>query len=197
MEGDGLRNMPLILILLILLLQASAAAADWNPDVLPKSMPAFLLGFAGGIALHEAGHLAVASSRGYQVHTEGVSLVYSPDFASRRDQLRISTAGFQAQWLASEAAFHYRAKAPDLTAGIITSHLAITAAYLTVLKDHPKGDLVGASHASGLTTGQLILIATIPAVLDGWRLFGTDVPAWVAPLSMSYKGGCLAAAWTY
>jgi hypothetical protein len=189
--------MPLLIILLVLTLQTTAFASGWNQDALPKSVPTFLLGFAGGIALHEMGHLAVASAEGYRVGNSGLSLVYSPAFRSNPDRLRVSTAGFQAQWLTTEAAFHYRAAAPDLTAGLISAHLAITAAYLAVLKNHPRGDTVGASRASHLSTDQLILIVTLPALLDGWRLLGTDVPAWVAPLSIGYKAGCLTAVWTY
>lgn len=186
-----------ITFLLLICLQTPLLAAGWNPDAVPDNMAGFLLGFAGGIALHEIGHLAVASAEGYSVHNDGLSLVYSPSFASRRDRLRVSTAGFQTQWLATEAAFYYRAKAPDLTLGVITSHLAITAAYLAVLKNHPQGDTFGASQASGLSTDQLLLIVAVPAILDGWRLFRTDVPSWVAPLSIGYKGGCLTAVWTY
>lgn len=182
---------------MLMYLQTPARAAGWNPDAVPNNVTSFLLGFAGGIAIHEIGHLAAASVEGYTVHNDGLSLVYSPSFSSRQDRLRVSSAGFQAQWLASETAFYYRAKAPDLAIGVITSHLAITAAYLTVLNKHPQGDIVSASQASRLSTGQILLIASVPALLDGWRLFGTDVPAWVAPLSIGYKSGCLAAIWTY
>ena len=184
-------------ILLLISLQAQANAAEWNPDAIPNNMTSFLLGFVGGIAIHELGHATVATAEGYKTHNDGLSLVYSPEFSSHRDRLRISTAGFQTQWLTTEAAFHYRAKAPDFTLGLITSHLAITAAYITVLKNHPQSDTVGASKSSGLSTDQIILIATVPAILDGWRLFDKEVPSWVAPLSIAYKAGCLTAIWTY
>jgi hypothetical protein len=184
-------------IILLICLQAPAHAARWNPDAVPNDVTSFLLGFVGGIAIHELGHVTVATAKGYKTHNDGLSLVYSPEFSSHRDRLRISTAGFQTQWLTTETAFYYRAKAPDLTLGLITSHLAITAAYLAVLKNHPRSDTFGASQASGLSTDQIILIATVPALLDGWRLFDSEVPSWVAPLSIAYKAGCLTAIWTY
>lgn len=186
-----------LVTILLLCTQKPLLATEWNPDAIPKNLPSFLLGFAGGIAIHEMGHMAVASAEGDRVGYDGLSLVYSPQFASRSDWLRVSTAGFQAQWLATEAAFYYREKAPDLAIGVISSHIAITAAYLTFLKNNPQGDTVGASRASGLSTNQLILAAAVPALLDGWRLFGTDIPAWVAPLSIGFKGGCMTAIWAY
>jgi hypothetical protein len=192
----SIRNL-LITLFVLITLQNTVCAADWNPNAIPKNVPGFLLGFIGGIALHETGHLVVATSKGYTVSNDGLSLVYSPQFASRADRLRIGSAGFQAQWLASEAAFYYREKAPDLTGGVIVGHLAITAAYLTVLKNHRRGDVVGIAEASGLSTDQTLLIVLVPALLDGWRLLGTDLPAWVAPLSIGVKGACLTAVWTY
>lgn len=192
------RTFPLLAaILLLFCTRIPARAGGWNPDVVPASMPTFLAGFVGGIALHELGHAAVASSKGYSIHNSGLSIVYSPNFATRADRLQVSSAGFQAQWLTAESAFYYRSKAPDLTAGLISAHLAISAAYLVALRNHPLGDTVSASRASGISTDQLVLMAAVPALLDGWRLLGTDVPAWVAPLSIGFKGGCMTAIWTY
>lgn len=188
---------PLIAFLLLLCLQTSASAAGFNQDVIPKSYSSFLLGLVGGIALHELGHVAVASAEGYRIRHDGLSITYSPPFASRSDRLRVSTAGLQTQWVTTEAAFHYREKAPDFTTGLIAAHLGITAAYLTVLKNNREGDVLSASRASGLSTDRILLLAMVPALLDGWRLLGTDIPSWVAPVSIGFKAGCMTAIWIY
>jgi len=42
-----------------------------------------------------------------------------------------------------------------------------------------------------------VLLALAPALLDGWRLFGDQVPRWVPALSIGFKGAALTALWTY
>ena len=68
----------------------------------------FILGFFAGYAAHEAGHLLVADSLGYESEFDGVTIVYPDADLEGQDLVRISSAGFQAQWLASELAFAYR-----------------------------------------------------------------------------------------
>ena len=190
--------------LLIVLLFSSATHADsWKFSKIRHSSSAFLLGFATGYMAHELGHVLVAKGKGYCVELDGLSLVY-PDLPEKTpDQLQIATAGFQAQWIVSEAALRYREnrrlsdRENNFSAGLVVFHLAATAAYMTVLKNHEKGDTVGAAQATGLSTDQVALLALIPALLDGWRLFTADPPDWVPALSAGVKGVGIFAIWQY
>lgn len=49
----------------------------------------------------------------------------------------------------------------------------------------------------GFITGICLLLGAVPALLDGWRLFGDQVPAWIPVLSIGFKGAALTAIWTY
>ena len=158
----------------------------------------FLEGFVSGVAFHEMGHIIVASELGYPIEHTGVSITYGSKPLSAHDQERIASAGFQAQWIASELAFAARKKSNSMyAAGVISAHLAISAAYLTFLKNQELGDSVGYSHATGMPINQVVWRAAIPALLDSWRLFGNDVPNWVPVLSVVSKGVGIAAIWTY
>ncbi|HKJ04613.1 MAG TPA: hypothetical protein VJ974_03365 [Geopsychrobacteraceae bacterium] len=68
---------------------------------------------------------------------------------------------------------------------------------MTFLKGHEKGDIMGASDATGFSTDELTLLAAIPALLDTRHLFGSDPPAWVPALSAGSKGVGLTAIWIY
>ena len=196
--------MKLISTLLILAALLTPAASEaWSLRQVGDKTGAFLLGFASGYLAHEAGHVIVAKAKGYDVALDGVTIIYPNAQMSDADRLQVSSAGFQAQWLVTEAAFLYRSKkelspaSDNFTAGVISSHLAITAAYLTVLRDHQDGDTNAMAEATDLSTGQIAALLAVPAVLDTWRLFGDDVPNWVPALSVGAKGAGFVAIWTY
>ena len=190
-------------ILIVLLFCSAADAASWKFSDIGHSSHSFLIGFATGYMAHELGHVLVAKSKGYCVETDGLSVVYPDLTEGTPDQLQIASAGFQAQWIVSEAALRYREnrrlthRENNFTAGLVVFHLTATAAYMTVLNDHGKGDTVGAAQATGLSTDQVALIAAIPAVLDGWRLFAKNCPAWVPALSAGAKGVGIFVVWRY
>jgi hypothetical protein len=190
-------------ILIVVLLCSRTDAAPWKFSDICHSSHSFLLGFAFGYMAHELGHVLVAKGKGYSIELDGLSLVYPDLSEGTRDQLHIATAGFQAQWIVSEAALCYREnrrlsdRENNFSAGLVVFHLAATAAYMTVLKNHEKGDTVGAAQATGLSTDQVALMAAIPAVLDGWRLFAADPPNWVPALSAGVKGVGIFAIWQY
>jgi hypothetical protein len=190
------------LLLLISLLPTPPAIA-WSLRQTGDQTSAFLLGLTSGILIHEAGHIIVATSKGYNVDLDGPSLIYPDARMSVTDQRQVSSAGFMAQWLTTETAFAYRNQkqlsptADNYTAGLICSHLLISAAYLTLLTNHKNGDIYNTAKTSGLSSRQLAALAAIPAILDGWRLFGDNVPKWVPALSIGTKGIGLAATWTY
>lgn len=192
-----------IAFLILATLAAPATVEAWSLNQTGDKTTAFLLGFASGYLAHEAGHVVIAATKGYNVSLDGPTIIYPNAKMSEADSLQISSAGFQFQWLASEASFLYRSQnrltptSDNFTAGVISSHLVITTAYLTFLKNHSQGDLRGTSEATGLSTGQLAAMIAVPAVLDSWRLFGDDVPKWVPALSVGSKGAGLVAIWTY
>ncbi len=190
-------------LLLACLLPTYAAADSWFVDELNKDRKSVLFGFVGGLFAHELGHMSVATMRGIDFEFDGVSIVYPEPALSDKNRLLVASAGFQVQWLASEIAFHYLEKRKDdatsvnAAAGVVLSHLGITAAYLTFLRNHAKGDIEGMSEATGISNDRLALAVAIPALLDGWRLFGTATPAWVPTVSALTKGAGVAWAWTY
>jgi len=161
----------------------------------------FGLGLIGGLAMHEFGHFVVASAKGYRVRFDGPSLVY-PDLESTgAERLQVASAGFQAQWLLTELSFvGMEGDGPwsdNFGAGTICAHLGISLAYLTFLKDHHQGDVVGMAEAVGMSHDQVALAVAVPAALDAWRLFGTQPPAWLPRLSMFAKGIGVGWVWTY
>lgn len=191
------------LFIYCVLLSKQADAQGWTfPEALPD-WGKFTLGFVGGIAGHELGHYLVATSKGYKVHFDGFVLAYSGAELADADKLQVASAGFQAQWLMTELVLRDRdgresTSAPgDFGAGVVCSHLGITFAYLTFLKNHKDGDIAGMANATGLSKNLLAAAVAIPAVLDTWRLFGNQVPAWVPHVSLLGKGLGMAWVWTY
>jgi hypothetical protein len=192
----------LTLITLLLLAATLVPAQMWRVADAQAHPGPFLSGMVSGILLHEAGHVTVALSKGYTVSTHGFSLIYPNAAMSEADHLHVASAGLQSQWLYSEWILraheaHPETPLPTFQAGMVAGHLAITAAYITVLKDHPYGDLLGISQSTGLTTSELALLITVPAALDAWRLTGKSVPRWVPALSAATKGTGIAAVWTF
>lgn len=194
--GKRARNW-LLCVLCLLLCLPQAALAEEHISPIPNNYASFLAGALSGIALHELGHVVVASTEGYDIHHDGLSITYSPPFRSNSDRLHVSSAGFQSQWLVTEGAFYLRDKAPDFTGGLIAAHLGITAVYLFGLKNHPESDVTSASIATGLSRTSIMLLALPPAILDGWRFLGSDPPSWLAPVSIAYKAGMISAIWVY
>lgn len=161
----------------------------------------FTTGVASGILAHELGHVLVASAKGYDVGLDGLTIVYPNARMADNDALQVSSAGLQTQWLVSEAVLrpHESAHTPlnNTEAGLVCAHLGITAAYLLALKDYPHNDASAIAEASGLSTDQVLLLITVPAALDYWRLTGRNVPAWVPVISTSIKGIGISATWTF
>ncbi|HJV33999.1 hypothetical protein [Geomonas sp.] len=182
---------------LLLCLPSPAFAGEDHISPVPNNYWSFMAGALSGIALHELGHVVVATTEGYDIHHDGPSITYSPPFRSKSDRLHVSTAGFQSQWLVTEGAFYLRDKAPDFTGGLIAAHLGITAVYLFGLKNNSQSDITSASIATGLSRTSVMLLALPPAILDGWRFLGNDPPSWLAPVSIGYKAGMITGIWVF
>ncbi len=185
----------------LLALWPTATAHAWRLPDHPGGWKRFSLGVTSGIVGHELGHVAVATMQGNRVAFDGLSLVYPNARLGGAEQFQVASAGFQAQWLLSEAVLWPHEQRPDrpvgdFGAGVVVAHLAITGAYLTVLNSHHLGDLQGMSSGSGMSRGRLLALVSIPAVLDGWRLFGAP-PRWLPSATRLIKGGGIAAVWDY
>ncbi len=184
---------------MIILLPATSHA--WRFPDQQRGWKRFSLGVVSGIVGHELGHVAVATIQGNRVAFDGASLVYPDAKLGGAEQFHVASAGFQAQWLLSEAALWRHAHHParpvsDFGAGVVVAHLTITGAYLTVLNSHHLGDIQGMSSGSGMAPGQLLALVSIPALLDGWRLFGHP-PRWLPSATRIIKGAGIAAVWAY
>ena len=196
---------PLFFIALFIhtLIPINSRAEGWTLDTERTELGKFALGFVAGVVAHEAGHYAVATSKGYKVGNDGLSIVYPGAVFTDQDHLQVASAGFQTQWLLAELILRNRngkeMKEPpgDFGAGVVCSHLAITAAYLVYLKDHRLGDIAGMADATGYSNNQIALALAVPGALDAWRLFGNRVPKWVPQLSLLGKGMGMAWIWTY
>jgi hypothetical protein len=181
----------------------NAHGGGWSFDNARPEWGRFALGFASGIVAHELGHYVVATSKGYKVDHDGLSVIYPGAAFTDADQLQVASAGFQTQWLLAELVLRDRngreMKEPpgNFGAGIVCAHLGITLAYLVYLKDHKQGDVVGMANATGLSNNQIALALAVPGVLDAWRLFGNQVPEWIPQLSLLGKGLGMAWVWTY
>ena len=148
-------------------------------------------GAIGMMVGHEIGHFAVAESMNIKAEFDGVTVVYPDSNLSPRQHLRVASAGFQSQWFLSELAFHYlnkpNAVQHSVAAGAVLTHLGITAAYLTFLRNNEDGDVAGMATALGKSRSNVALTLALPALLDTWSLFG-EPPDWVPHLSGTSKG---------
>lgn len=195
------------LLFFVLLLGANLPASivyasGWETPHNGAGWGRFFAGMASGIAAHELGHVAVAKAQGNRVAFSGPSLTYPGATLSRSQRLHVSSAGYQAQWLVAEGVLqHHEAKGQGhrlghFSAGLVSAHLAISAAYVVALKSHKNGDLTGVSNSAGVPRDQLLLMLSVPALLDGWRLFGNRVPRWAAHLSLAAKGTGISLIWS-
>jgi len=175
-------------------------AHAWSVADIPQDWWGFLSGLGSGIVIHEAAHVLLADLKGYRVDNDGLSIVYPNAEMPAQDRLRIASAGMQAQWLATEFAFSgYRdeSRLSNFAAGIVVSQLVVSAAYLTVLKNHRQGDIAGMQEATGWSRDQLAVTTALTSVMDGWRLSGRRVPAWLPHMSRASKGVIIGAIWTF
>jgi hypothetical protein len=177
---------------------------DAFAESLPKKWGPFVAGGFSSIVIHELGHIVVAESLDVNYKFEGLTITYPNSNLTDSEHLRISSAGFQAQWIASEIAFMSLDPENPISPtkksyirGIVAGHAAITFAYLTILKDHEDGDIEGMSQASGISNNKLAMLVAIPAILDSWRMFAKDVPSWVPRLSVAFKSMGIGAIWTF
>lgn len=197
------RYFRLVVLLAPTLLPINAYCDGWSFDNARSDWGKFALGFASGMGAHELGHYVVATSKGYKVSHDGLSITYPDAAFTHADQLQVASAGFQTQWLLTELILRDRngreMKEPpgNFGAGVVCAHLGITLAYLVYLKDHKQGDVVGMAEATGRSNNQIALALAVPGALDAWRLFGTQVPKWVPQLSLLGKGLGIAWVWTY
>lgn len=181
----------------------SANAAPIKLDTIKDNWGFTLGGAATTIATHELGHFLVAELEDVDAFFDGATVKYRNTNDTARQNLRLSSAGYQMQWLTAEYAFtrldqlSLSARSRAWNAGLILGHIGITAAYLTFLKNHQDGDSLGTSNAANMSTDQLVALLAIPAVLDSWRLFGEHSPRWASWTSKGFKAAGISAIWTF
>lgn len=188
-----------------LLLGLSSTVAVGQPAWLGsgENWGTLLGGAVTTIFAHELGHLAVAEIEDADAYLDGTTIKYHNLDGTDQQNLRLSSAGFQAQWLVSEYAFRQLEQSglspqrQSWNAGLVLGHLGISAAYLTFLKDHEYGDVRGIAQATGLSNDEVAVLLNIPALLDGWRLFNENAPRWSAWVSRGYKAAGITLVWTF
>lgn len=184
-------------------LSSTASAEKVTFSDLKTNWAATLGGAVTTIAVHELGHFLVAEVEGAHAYFDGVTVKYKNTDDTDSQNLRLSSAGFQSQWLVSEYAFmnldqsELDKRARAYNAGLVLGHLGITAAYLTFLKNNDDGDARGIAEVTTLSTDKVIALLAIPALLDSWRLFGKHSPRWTSWTSKGFKTIGLSAIWTF
>lgn len=197
------RHLWLIALLTFNGLPPEAAAQGWSAAEMSRDGSMFALGFASGLGAHELGHYVVATSKGYKVSHDRFSIIYPNAAFTDAEHLQVASAGFQTQWIMAELALRdhdgkeLQQSPGNFRAGVVCAHLGITLAYLTVLKNNKQGDVAGMAQASKRSNDNIAMVLAVPAALDAWRLFGSQVPAWVPQLSLLGKGLTLGWIWSY
>ncbi|MBL1352360.1 MAG: hypothetical protein COA61_003330 [Zetaproteobacteria bacterium] len=162
----------------------------------------FWEGALGGLLFHELGHVVLGMSYGGNPHLSHGSIIYPNSHFSPKASMRVSSAGFQAQWLLTELSF-VALKNNDgglyrrYYQGAIAMHLAISTAYLLRLKDIPTSDIYAASNTSHISRDTLAWAIFLPAALDAYRLMGDGAPDWVAHVSLGIKAAEVGYIWQF
>jgi hypothetical protein len=170
----------------------------------PEHWQSFLGGAATTLIAHEAAHVLMAKSYDFDVSVDGVSIVYPNWDPTPQQKLRVASAGFQAQWLASEFAFNKLnqkqimsdSRKKEYYQGMVAGHLAISLAYIA-LKEDERSDIYAMANATDLSRNQILTMMLIPAGLDAARLWMDNPPKWLQNASFVSKGFGVAAVWTF
>ncbi len=177
-------------------------AAVFSPEIQAASSGRNWQTFLGGalttLAVHEGSHYFIAKQHGFDVDFSGLSIVYPDWDPSPQQKMRISTAGFQSQWIASELAFAKLEKKTDdaFYQGMVAGHIAISFAY-TVLKEDDTSDIYAISSVSDLSRNQVLAFLLVPASIDAARLWMETPPKWLKNVSIASKGLGIAAIWKF
>lgn len=192
-----------LLLLLYVLTSNSAVAGPISFDNIKSNWGSVLGGAVTTVAIHELGHFTVAEIEDANAYFDGATVRYRDSDGSDRQNLRLSSAGFQMQWLVSEYAFG-RLKQTDLSdqsrawnAGLVLGHIGISLTYLTILRNNKDGDAAGIADAHDTSTGKVVALLALPAILDSWRLFGEASPKWTSWASRGTKLIGIAAVWEF
>lgn len=189
--------------ILSLFWQSTSHAQLLKFDIIKSNWGMTTAGVAATIIGHELGHFAIAESEDADAYFDNFTVKYRNQDSTDRQSLRLSSAGFQSQWIISELAFA-KLKQDDLSereqalfGGLVLGHIAITAAYVLGLKDHEDGDATGIAATSNYSNDQIALAIAIPAALDAWRLLSKDPPRWTPWVSVGAKASGIAAVWIF
>ncbi len=180
------------LIILAVIFSPESRAAEG------RNWQAFLGGALTTLAVHEGSHYLIAKQYGFDVGLSGLSIVYPDWDPSPQQKMRVSTAGFQGQWIASEIAFAELEKKTDdgFYQGMVAGHIAISFAY-AILKEDDTSDIYAISSVSDLSRDQVLALLLVPASIDAARLWMEAPPKWLRNVSIASKGLSIAAIWKF
>ena len=182
-------SLPTLVVFFSQTSQAVATELNWK---------SFLGGALTTLAVHEGSHYFLAKQYGFDVDLSGLSIVYPDWNPSPQQKMRIASAGFQGQWIASELAFAKLEKKEHdaFYQGIVAGHIAISFVY-SVLKEDDTSDIYAISSVSDLSRNQVLALLLVPASIDAARLWMEAPPKWLRNVSIASKGLGIAAIWKF
>ncbi len=181
--------------------EAEAAPARSDiPDSSGVQIAKFLGGAAAGLGVHELGHILAGAAVGADMRLKKVDFKGIPFFAithvanlSRRQEYVVSSAGFWAQYAASEwilsARPHLKAERRRFAEGVLTFHVGTSVMYAgaAFAKAGPyERDTRAMAESLGISERWVGLLVLVPAVLDTYRYFHPEA-AWAAWTSRGVK----------
>ena len=185
--------------MLVVFWGSTSYAQQWKNPQYGNDWVSLLGGMFTTLLVHEGAHYAMAEYYGFDADLDGVSIVYPGWDPTPSQKVRVASAGFQSQWLASELAFK-RIKVSEyqqFSQGIIAGHVVISLAYLVALKDEDTSDIYSISQATGRSRTELALALMLPGALDTLRLTMQSPPEWLKHVSIASKGLGIAASWSF
>jgi hypothetical protein len=167
--------------------QETGSAPDRRAPRTTTRVLLFVAGGAGGLLVHEAGHVLVSTAFGARPTTHSLDYGPIPFFAIRHDpvsprqEFAIAASGFWLQHAASEWILstrpNVRAEPAPFRKGVLVFHLATSALYAGAALSGlgpPERDTRGMAAAlgpDGIAEPVVGLLVLTPAVLDAYRYF--------------------------
>lgn len=164
----------------------------------------FLAGALTGLAIHEAGHVALdvafdADPRLKRVEFHGIpffAIAHRSDLSPRREQA-VSSVGFWIQHASSEWILtrspDIRSQRAPMRKGILAFNVLTSAGYAGAAFAHtgpPERDTRGIAQSARMDERWVGAMLLVPAAMDAWRYFDPDAK-WATWTSRAAKVGML------
>ena len=205
------RSVPLVSLLLCLAsssVAAQAVGSGTEQDAASPRAPraaqtvGFLAGALAGLAMHEAGHVALdvafdADPRVKRVEFHGIpffAIAHRNDLSPRREQA-VSSVGFWIQHASSEWILtrdpDIRSQSAPMRKGILAFNVLTSAGYAGAAFAHtgpPERDTRGIAQSARMDERWVGAMLLVPAAMDAWRYFDPDAK-WATWTSRAAKVG--------